>query len=356
VLRNLARHRTVDSATPIYLPARGTAFGGRLARTALSALVLAGTLIWPRARAEELTVLAGVTDSDDHTSGTYAWGLEYRQQLLTDIDASFGYLNEGHLPGHYRDGAVLRLWGHTLWRERFDLALGAGPYLYCDTQTYPNGGERYADYHGVGAIVTASLGYTLSRDWLARLELSQVIAPGDVGTRTVMLAIDYRLQTLVDSLNHSAKDDPLLGDPDAVNELGVFYGQTIIDGQHADVSGTFGVEYRRRLGRHWELSASVLDAGDGLDGRHAGMTGEAWIVQDFLSRRLAMGLGLGAYLAFDSYQTIYHTTAASAMGLASMTASWRFTRSLALRLVWHRGFTGDDQDRDVVTLGLGWRF
>ncbi|MGO9802046.1 MAG: hypothetical protein ACLPTM_03960 [Steroidobacteraceae bacterium] len=341
---------------PIHTPARGTAVVSRLARAALPALVLAGMLASPRARAEELTVLAGVTDSDDHTSGTYAWGLEYRQQLLTDLDTSFGYLNEGHLPGHFRDGAVLQLWGHTLWRQRVDLALGAGPYIYCDTQTYPNGGERYSNYHSVGAIVTGSLSYTLSRDWFARLELSEVIAPGNVATRTVMLGLGYRLQPFIDALSHSAQDLPRAADPDAANELGVFYGQTIIDGQHADASAAFGVEYRRRVGRHFELSASVIDDGDGLDGRHAGMTGEAWIVQDFLSRQLVVGLGLGAYLGFESYQTIYHTTAASAVGLVSMTASWRFTRSLALRLVWHRGVTGDDQDRDVVTLGLGWRF
>lgn len=345
---------SISSAMLIHLPARGMTVGRRLAHAALAALVLAATLACPRARAEEVTFFAGVTDSDDHTSGTYAWGLEYRQQLLTGLDASFGYLNEGHLPGHYRDGAVLQLWGHTAWRERFDFALGIGPYLYCDTQMYPD--QRYSDYHSVGAIVTGSLRYTLSRDWFARLELSQVIAPGNEGTRTVMLGVGYRLQPLIDSLNHPAEDVPPGADPDAANELGVFYGQTIIDGAHADASGTFGVEYRRRFGRHFELSASVLEDGDGLDGRHAGMTGEAWIVQDFFSRRLVMGLGLGSYLAFESYQTIYHTTAASAVGLASMTASWRFTRSLALRLVWHRGFTGDDQDRDVVTLGLGWRF
>jgi hypothetical protein len=339
----------------IHPPTCGAIFPRRLARAALAALALAATLDCPQARAEEITVLGGVTDSDDHTSGTYAWGLEYRQRLLSALEASFGYLNEGHLPGHDRDGALLQLWGHALWRQRFDFALGIGPYLYCDTQTHPNSGEWYRDYHGVGAIVTGSVSYTLSRDWIARLELSQVTAPGDVGTRTVMLGVGYRLQRVIDSLNSSAEHIPSDADSDAANELGVFYGQTIVNGQHADASGTFGVEYRRRIDRRFELSVSGLDDGDGADGRHAGLTGEAWIVQDFLSRRLVMGLGLGSYFAFESYQTIYHTTAASAVGLASMTASWRFTRALALRLVWHRGFTGDDQDRDVVTLGLGWR-
>ena len=39
-----------------------------------------------------------------------------------------------------------------------------------------------------------------------------------------------------------------------------------------------------------------------------------------------------------------------------MTLGWRFTRSLLVRAVWHRGFTGDDQDRDIITLGLALRF
>jgi hypothetical protein len=39
-----------------------------------------------------------------------------------------------------------------------------------------------------------------------------------------------------------------------------------------------------------------------------------------------------------------------------MTASWRLSRSLPLRLAWHRGITGDDQDRDIVTAGVAWRY
>jgi hypothetical protein len=69
-----------------------------------------------------------------------------------------------------------------------------------------------------------------------------------------------------------------------------------------------------------------------------------------------MGVGVGTYFSFESYQTVYGAPAASTVGLASMTVAWRFTRSLDLRLIWHRGFTGDDQDRDIVTTGLGWRF
>jgi len=79
-------------------------------------------------------------------------------------------------------------------------------------------------------------------------------------------------------------------------------------------------------------------------------------VQDFTSRQLVFGLGPGPYVALRGYRAADGRPAASVVGLASMTASWRMSRSLSLRLTWHRGFTGDDQDRDIVTTGLVWRY
>ena len=326
-------------------------YAGRLALVCACALAVAP------AGAEEFSVLAGFTDTDDHTSESYAWGLEYRERLLAHLDVTLDYLNEGHVPGHHRDGASLALWARTsIWRQRLTLALGAGPYIYCDTELDPTVPDGYHDYHGVGALISGSVSYALAGNWLARLELSQVVAPGDVGTRTLMLGIGYQLQSAIDGLNRSWADAAPAPPPEAANEFGLFWGQTILNGAHADASSAFGVEYRRRVLHHLELSASLIDDGDGLDGHHMGMTGEAWLVQDFNSGRIVMGVGLGTYFSFESYQTVYGTPAASTVGLASITAAWRLTRALDLRLIWHRGFTGDDQDRDIVTAGLGWRF
>jgi hypothetical protein len=80
------------------------------------------------ARAEELAVFKGATDTDDHTSASYSWQLEYRQPLRPHLDLSLAYLNEGHLPGHHRDGGTLQFWltSSPKWRH-VDLALGVGP-------------------------------------------------------------------------------------------------------------------------------------------------------------------------------------------------------------------------------------
>ena len=303
--------------------------------------------------------MLGGVGTDNHAFASYAWGLEYRQHLLPMLDASLGYLNEGHLPDHHRDGVLLQLWGRTtLWHERITLAVGAGPYAYFDTQTDPGAVAGYRDDHGVGAVATAALSYSLTEHSFALMELNQVIAPGDVSARTLMLGLGYRLDRFLEAASrkgeHPSPGEP--GDDGARNEVNAFVGETVINGLHSDASNTFGAEYRCSVTRHFELSASVLSDSDGLDGRHQAATAEAWAVQDFWARRLLVGLGVGGYFSLRSYRTLDGREAANVTGLASMTVSWRFTRSLDLRFTWHRGFTTDDQDRDIVSGGLGWRF
>jgi hypothetical protein len=308
------------------------------------------------ARAEELSLSGGLTDTDDHTSGSYAWGLQYRERLLAHLDASFGYLNEGHHPGHDRDGAVLQLWGSTgPWFDRFTVAFGAGPYAYFDTQSESTG-IGYRDHHGVGVVLSGYVNYSLTPHWFALLQLDQVIAPGNVGTRTLLLGAGYRLDSFIEALTRSVQADQSAAVSAASNEIGLFIGETVINDPSSDHATNFGVEYRRRMTQHLDLSATAIDEGEGPGGRHVGVAGEVWAVQDFLSGQMVAGLGIGPYYALQNYSTADRRPGASLVGLASMTFSWRITRVLALRLNWHRGFTGDDQDRDIVTAGLGWRF
>jgi hypothetical protein len=299
--------------------------------------------------AEEVSLLAGVTDAQG--SETYSWGMEYRQRLLSYLDASVGYLNEGHLPDHHRDGAVLQLWADTGFWHDFSLSVGAGPYVYFDTEYFTNY-QGYRNLHGVGLIFSGRLSYAVSRSWFASLDVNQVLA-ADPGTRTVMFGVGYRLDRLLSGLDHP---QPTPSVADVANEIGLFAGQTTLNNLSSNKSTDLGVEFRHRATRHLELSAAVLDESSGAFGPHAGLMGEAWLVKDFFSRQLTAGVGLGPYAAFSTYHTSDGRTGASVVGLASLTLGWRFSRFLVLRCSWHRGFTGDDQDRDILTAGLGWRF
>jgi hypothetical protein len=318
------------------------------------AAALAVLLAAPPAVAEELIVAGGVTDTDDHTTGSYAWALDYRQRLLEHLDVSLGYLNEGHIPGHHRDGMSLRFWGRSdFWQGRVHLAVGAGPYVYCDTQTIYTV-DGYRDYHGVGAMLSASAGFELGDHWFIEAQINQELVPGNEGTHTLLLGVGYRLDRLLEQLSQSggAGAQPA----ETLNEVGVFVGETVLNGPHVDETYAFGAEYRRRAVRHLELSASLLDEGEGVDGRHLGVTASAWLVQDFFARRITVGAGLGVWESLQSYRTIYGNEGPSSSGLVSMTFSWRFARAIDLRAIWHRAVTNDDQDRDIVTLGIGWGF
>jgi len=320
----------------------------------LTVLVLIGQgCLCATAGAEELSLLAGLTDTDDHTHATYAWGLEYRERLLDHLDASFGYLNEGHLPDHHRDGGMLQFWATTgAWHDRFSLALGAGPYVYFDTQFHYNY-QGYLNQHGVGAIVSGRVTYSLTSQWFVVLDADEVLL-ANPGTRTVLLGVGYRLERSP-TLDWQQAEQAS-GAAGLRNEVGFFAGETTLNDLSYHKSNDFGFEYRYRCMPHLELSTSVLEEGTGAVARHASVTGEIWAVQDFFDRRLTVGLGAGPDAALNAYRTPDGRNGTTVLGLASMTVSWRITRPLVVRASWHRGFTSDDQDRDIITLGLGLRF
>jgi hypothetical protein len=321
------------------------ATGARAALCTLALLSAARAL-----HAEDIAIFAGATDTDDHTSVSYSWQLEYRQRLLSYLDFSLAYLNEGHVPGHHRDGASAQLWAVTpRFGGHFDLALGAGPYFYFDTQA-ADAGPGFRDYHGVGAIVTGSLSYYFNSSWFARLNLSEVHTPGDEDTRTLLLGVGTSLDPLLQRFGEVGLSAP------AGSELGVFAGQTIDNSATSPRSRTFGVEYRFGLTRNIDLSATWLNESDGSAGNHNGLAGQVWLIDPMFARRVTLGLGAGPYFALERREMSDGQSAARVEGLVSLSVSWRFAHHLVARVTWDRGFTNQSEDRDILTAGVSWRF
>src|SRR3954466_8975913 len=89
----------------------------------------------PCAFAQDLTVAGGHVQSNDPEGDGAAWSLRYTHDLRGPLFAGVRYLNEGHLPGHHRDGtaALIGLRNEEPWHGLV-FALAAGPYRYFDTR------------------------------------------------------------------------------------------------------------------------------------------------------------------------------------------------------------------------------
>jgi hypothetical protein len=315
------------------------------------ALLLCATCA-PRASGEEIAAGYGAVQTG--AANSYSWQFDYRQDLFDYTALSAGYVNEGHVPDHHRDGATLQFWLKSpQWRD-FVFAVGAGPYFYFDTQQTDTP-PYYRDYHGIAAIYTASLTYDVGRHWFVRIDFSDIQARGDIDSRTLVLGGGYRLDALFDKVGAAMSDAGQWRRPP--NEIGAFGGQSVVNANSSLKSTNFGVEYRRNLAKHLQLSAAWLSESLGYGARNNGVIGEGWLVTQAFDPRFEIGVGVGALYALQAYSAPQTgQEAARLSGVVSMTVAWRLTQAFNIRANWFRSFTNDDEDRDIVTLGLGYRW
>jgi hypothetical protein len=317
-------------------------------------LAVAGLLAGPCAvaTAEELAAYAGRIGADDADSGSYTWQLEYRQNLARYLDASFLYVNEGHVPGHHRDGIAVQAWAVTpRLGGRFTLAVGAGPYLYCDTQekAQPPGFE---DGHDLGMIYSGSFTWYASERFFLRLNVNEIKAGSAASTRSYVLGAGYRLDQLAQDFSRVFPGHEAY--PQQPNELTAFAGVTILNSEDSENAAAVGVEYRRRVAGNFDLTGSWFNEEAGADKRYNSLAAQAWLVKYWPERGLSVGFGLGPNFSLGDHQAADGRPLKEVVGLASMSAAWRFAQSWQARLTWNRGFTADDQDRDLILLGVGY--
>src|SRR5262249_39497652 len=84
------------------------------------------------ADAQDFLLAGGGAVHESASQGSFAMRVEYLEDLSTHLAVSFAYHNEGHIPGHHRDGQVAQLWLRTDPALPWSFAAGAGPYLYFD--------------------------------------------------------------------------------------------------------------------------------------------------------------------------------------------------------------------------------
>jgi hypothetical protein len=315
-------------------------------------LCIVCVLLSAPARSQTLQALAGTIDATNNPSNTYGWQLEFQESLSRRFDASLSWLNEGHSPGHHRDGAAIQLWlGPPAWRNRMEFNFGAGPYFYFDTQQ-ESSARGYSDVHSVGAIVSASLSLDITNSWFMTLRVNEIYAPGDPNTLGFVVGGGYHFGRGERSLSNSGSNDFRVF---ARQQIQLFVGEMIYNELNSHQDRSVGLEYRLALVPWAAWSATWFHTVGSTSGQREQVASQLWLVNSVLGGRLALSAGLGLYTPLGT-QPPGEESSAAVSGLSGLRVEWSWSPHSSVMLTWYRSFTNDDDDRDIITLGYGFRF
>jgi hypothetical protein len=328
-----------------------------MARRIHVAVVALALLVHPPSlRAQEFNGYFGKMYEVTTGGGSYAWQVEYTEGISEHFRFSWSWLNEGHVPGHHRDGHTLQFWARTpLFTRQLSVALGTGGYRLFDTGSDSLTG--YTDHHGWGLILSTAASYYLRNRVVLHAKVNRIWASEkDISTWTALLGIGYQLQA-PDTPGPRVRPVPQI-DYTTNNELTVFLGRTVVNSFESERGVATSLEYRRGVARYFDWTASYINEGDPQVIRRNGLATQLWATRAFFGQKLTFGVGGGIYLAVDQKFNPDSTGGGSGTvsGLVTPTASYRPSEHIVARFNWNRTVTTYNKDTDLFLLGIGWRF
>lgn len=303
------------------------------------------------AQAQEISGLGGVLKGQDSTR-TFTWQMDYQRSLGEYAAFSAGWINEGHVPGHHRDGPIAQIWWRTtLFDQRLSLEAGVGPYAYFDTVPTTTGDGSHDD-HGIGFIAGAAASWHVAGPWSLQLRFNRVAARHSADSSSVLLGVAYRLDGAA-----TPSDSPSIRSA-FDSEVDLLLGRTIVNTLASEDSFAAQLDYRRRFGPYWAWSVGLLNEGDARTQRRSGVVSEFWSGHEFLDQRVTGAIGIGPYLVADIRKNpqLVEASRERLAGILSLTFAYAPVPQCAMRFTWHRIFAERSHDSDVVVLGAGYRF
>lgn len=322
----------------------------------LSAPVLIGgfSIFPPSANAQEFSFLGGPLVSS--SANSYSWDAGYREGLGRYAAWSFSWVNEGHLPGHHRDGPALQGWGRLpILNDRLELSAGAGPYRYFDTTAAQAGGD-YSNTHGWGALWSVRAAWYFDRRWIAQMQLNHAQVFGGRDTTALLFGVGYELDG---NDEPGPRQRPISRTTNVTkNEVTAMLGETILNSNGSESAFAESVEYRRGLLRYVHVTASYIHESGHIQSRRDGIAAQLWATRAFFDDHLTLSAGVGPYVAVTQNDDLpqNRTGDGRISGLVSVSASYRLGQHWLIRVTWNRIVTRYDRDTDLIVAGVGFRF
>jgi hypothetical protein len=311
-------------------------------------------------RAGELDLTTGYEQSTPDVGTTYTWGIEYRQPFSEHLASSFVWLNEGHLINHHRDGQAAQLW----WRSHQDgtglvFEAGIGPYHYYDTTdaedvNTPNGVDlEYENAHGWGVLTSAAVDWYFKHGWFAMLRLNAIEAAGKLRSTALLAGVGYRFGENPGS-RFQQSDSWFAVDPPR-SEVDVLAGRAVVNSFHSEGSAAEALSVRTKISTYLAASLTYTVAQNVPLDWHSGAAVQLW-AEAPLTSSFSVGAGVGVFVIADRASTVPATSATDPAGILGITMAYTTNSRWVARAIWNRVTTRDDDDSDIVLIGLGYRF
>ena len=329
----------------------------------LPVLILA--LAGPRLRAQELTLLGGTMSESNIKNTSYSWQIDYRQDFYKYIDASIAYINEGHVPGHHRDGDAAEVWGNLpLFNNRLALSVGAGAYYYYDTE--PLVGTSSADVHGVSPIFSLTATGYFSDRFFYRVMVNRISPSGDMKTTTATVGVGYWFGLTRRPVGKQPGKDPTVESQYVTEpQFTAFGGQSVVNTFLSQKALAGAAEYRQGIIPHLDGTASFIYEGDPKITRRSGIALQLWPVNTFFNENTSVGIGVGPYIFIDRNHPVAagptvnvgRKNPAAVAPIVSITIARKISENWITRVVWDRVVSNYNRDSDIFLVGLGycWR-
>lgn len=307
--------------------------------------------------AQELTALAGATESADASRSSYGWQIDVRHNFEDPFAVSASWINEGHLADHRRDGFAAQVWGRiSLVERRLSIAFGAGAYHYFDTRALPGG--DHANVHGWSPVYSLAATWYTRTPWFVRLGVNHVNPPGNVDSNQFLLGGGYRLWKEPGDAAASRPATGVTTSRTTDRELLPFLGATVhnsLENRHG-VAG--GIEFRKGISRHLDWTLSWISEDNGEEIRRHGFGSQIWLVDAYFRSRFTLGFGAGLFTFVDGSPPPGQggDEQFDITGLVSLTTSYRFAERWFARILWNRVAAGQSRDSDQFLVGAGYRW
>lgn len=319
----------------------------------------------PAAGAQEVSVALGRLHAIGGEESTYSWQMQYFHSFSATWSASIGWLNEGHIPDHHRDGALVQAWRfHRMEKNALRVGVGLGAYRFFDT-TREAGGEGFKNKHGVLPMLSITARYPgPGGGWAAFVQLNRTLDSSEVQTQAVLLGAAFNFGPA------SASGSPLVAEPgvdgnsslDHSHELTFYFGRTILNSFESESSEAFdaiSLEYRQRLTKFVDISMTYCDEGDIDSVKRDGLTPQIWLTTRSF-RGWLLGFGVGPYFnrVFpEQERESSHSTVNVRTSLRySMLAGRHLGGHWGARLQWNRTLTSYHRDTDLLQVGLAYQW